>query len=87
MRSIDEVFEMCDSRYTLVTVVAKRAREIAEEAEKRKQPLTEKPVNIVLDNLKSGKSTIVRPGSPTKIYRDEDFEVSIMSAEDSDGNL
>ena len=87
MKSIDEVFKMCESRYTLVTLVAKRAREIAEEAGKHDEPLTEKPVNIVLGNLKSGKSTIVKPGSPTSLYRDEDFEVSIMSDQDADGNL
>ena len=87
MKSIDEVFKMCDSRYTLVTIVAKRAREIAEEAAKREKQLTEKPVNIVLDNLRSGKSTIAKPGSPASLYRDSDFEVSIMSDEDSTGNL
>ena len=99
MKSIDEVFKMCESRYTLVTLVARRAREIAEELEKRSKDmpddaarrndkrLTEKSVNIVLDNLKSGKSTIVKPGAPTTLYRSEDFEVGIMSEQDDDGNL
>ena len=76
-KNIDEVFAMCDNRYALVNTVATRAREIAEDADKRREPLLEKPVNIVLGNLMAGKSTIVHGGAATSIYRDEDFELSI----------
>lgn len=76
-KNIDEVFAMCDNRYALVNTVATRAREIAEDADKRHEPLLEKPVNIVLGNLMSGKSTIVHGSAATSIYRDEDFELSI----------
>lgn len=81
-KNIDEVFAMCDNRYALVNTVATRAREIAEDADKRHEPLLEKPVNIVLGNLMSGKSTIVHGGAATNIYRDDDFEVSISVDEE-----
>lgn len=42
--SIDNLMEKIDSKYTLVTVSAKRAREIKED-ESRK-PLVEKPVSF-----------------------------------------
>ena len=76
-KNIDEVFAMCDNRYALVNTVATRAREIAEDADRRHEPLLEKPVNIVLGNLMTGKSTIVHGTAATSIYQDEDFELSI----------
>lgn len=48
------------SRYSLVTATAKRAREIAEEAEK-KLIMTEKPVTLAINEIISGKYTIVEP--------------------------
>lgn len=87
MKSIDEVFEMAESRYALVGIVSRRARELAEEAGKRGEPLLEKPVNIVLNNLKSGRSTIVKPGSTATLYSDDEFELGISVEQDSDGDL
>ncbi len=81
-KNIDEVFAMSDNRYALVNTIATRARELADEAEKRHEPLVEKPVNIVLNNLMTGKSAIVRPSGATSIYRDTDFEVSISVEEE-----
>lgn len=87
MKSIDEVFEMAESRYALVGIVSKRARELAEEAGKRGEPLLEKPVNIVLNNLKTGRSTIVKPGATSTLYSDDDFELGVSVEQDSDGDL
>ena len=47
------------SRYSLVTAVAKRAREIALEAEENDEMLSEKPVSLALDEIISGKLEIV----------------------------
>lgn len=80
-KTIDEVFKLCDNRYALVNLVAQRARVISEETEKRHEQVLEKPVNIVLNNLMTGKSTIVRPSSATNIYHDADFDVSISVEE------
>jgi DNA-directed RNA polymerase subunit omega len=49
------------SRYSLVTATAKRAREIAMEAEAKGEPLTEKPVSIALEEILDGEYVIVEP--------------------------
>ena len=45
------------SRYLLVNVVAKRARQIAEEAEEFGEELTEKPVTLAIREVAEGKLT------------------------------
>ncbi len=45
------------SRYLLVNVVAQRARQIAEEAEKYNEELTEKPVTLAIREVADGKLT------------------------------
>lgn len=49
------------SRYSLVTATAKRAREIAENAEANKIAMTEKPVSVALEELLNGDYVIVEP--------------------------
>lgn len=49
------------SRYSLVTAVAKRAREISIEAEENCEILNDKPVSISLEEIISGKYKIVEP--------------------------
>lgn len=49
------------SRYSLVTAVAKRAREISADAQENGEILTEKPVSIALDEIISGKFEVVEP--------------------------
>ena len=49
------------SRYSLVTATAKRAREIAEEAEDNKVIMTEKPVSVALEEILAGEYVIVEP--------------------------
>mgnify|MGYP002534842282 FL=1 len=49
------------SRYSLVIATAKRAREIAEEAEENGEILTEKPVSLALDEIVEGKIKVVEP--------------------------
>ena len=53
--SMTELLEKVDNRYLLVNVAAKRAREIAEEAEINEVRLNEKPVKLALDDIVSGK--------------------------------
>ena len=48
------------SRYALVNLVAKRARGIASEAEKNGEPLTKKAVSAAIEEVYTGKLTIVR---------------------------
>lgn len=49
------------SRYSLVTAVAKRAREISTDAQENGEILTEKPVSLALDEIISGKYDVVEP--------------------------
>ena len=49
------------SRYSLVTATAKRAREIAEDAEANKIAMTEKPVSVALEEILDGDYVIVEP--------------------------
>lgn len=58
-RTIDDIFEMSDSRYSLVNAISRKAREIADEAESNKDVLYRKPVNMVIDRLLDGRATIM----------------------------
>ena len=49
------------SRYSLVTATAKRAREISEKAYEDKDPITEKPVSLALEEILEGKYLIIEP--------------------------
>ncbi len=49
------------SRYSLVIATAKRAREIADQAEENKEIITEKPVSLALDQILKGEYTIIEP--------------------------
>ena len=50
-----ELLEHVNSRYLLVNVIAKRAREISEEAEKENIHLDEKTVSLAIDEIAEGK--------------------------------
>lgn len=54
------------SRYSLVVGVAKRSREIADEAKDRKEIIVEKPVSLAVDELLEGKFTINEPDDDYK---------------------
>ena len=49
------------SRYSLVSAVAKRAREISSEAQENDEILNDKPVSIALDEIINGKFEVVEP--------------------------
>ena len=54
---IADLLENVDGRYLLVNVVAKRARQIAEEANEFGEELTEKPVTLAIREVAEGKLT------------------------------
>ncbi len=53
--SMSELLKKVDNRYLLVNLTAKRAREIAEQAEVREVKLSEKPVKLALDDIVRGR--------------------------------
>ena len=52
--SLAELLKYVNSRYLLVNVIAKRAREISIISEENGIPLDEKPVSIAIDEIASG---------------------------------
>ncbi len=53
--SINTLLENIDNRYLLVNVAAKRAREVADEAETREEELEVKPVSTAINEIAEGK--------------------------------
>ena len=56
--AIGKLIDDYDNRYRLVTDIAKRAREISAEAEKREEILIEKPVSIAINKLADEKNLL-----------------------------
>lgn len=52
--SMNQLLENVPSRYLLVNVTAKRARQIAENAEKQECTLNEKPVRSAINEIAQG---------------------------------
>ncbi len=55
---VAELVEKVGSRYQLVTLVAKRARELSAEAEETQTPMEEKPVSTAIKEVYSGALSI-----------------------------
>ena len=53
--AMSQIIKKDDSYYRFVVAVAKRAREIAEEAEEEKIPLEEKPVKLAVEEFAADK--------------------------------
>ncbi len=56
--SVDALNDEVPNRYLLVNVVARKAREIADDAEKLGEHLTEKPVTIAINGVADGEVTV-----------------------------
>ena len=54
---MSEMLKHIDSRYLLVNVVARRARQISIEAELHQEALPEKPVTLAIREVAGGKLT------------------------------
>lgn len=54
---MSELLKHINSRYLLVNAVARRARQIAQEAEELHEPLDEKPVTLAIEEVADGKLT------------------------------
>ncbi|MGI6577635.1 MAG: DNA-directed RNA polymerase subunit omega [Eubacteriales bacterium] len=53
--SIRQLLKNIDNRYLLVNIAAKRAREIAQEAEDSDKQLDQKPVKIAINEIAEGR--------------------------------
>ena len=61
-----------ESRYAVVVGVAKRAREIAEEAEAHGEILIEKPVSLAINDFKNGDYKLIVPKEEEEEAVDEE---------------
>lgn len=55
---MNSLVEKVGSRYLLVNLVARRAREISAKAEEEGEPIDKKPVSVAIDEVYSGKLKI-----------------------------
>ena len=55
---VAELVDKIGSRYQLVNLVARRARQISIEAEEKQIPLERKPVSSAIDEVYTGKLSI-----------------------------
>ena len=78
--SLSDLLKKVPNRYSLVNVAAKRARDIAEQAENDPEMVAEeKPVSLALDDIMSGK--IVTVEHPAE---EETTEENIENAEEQE---
>lgn len=55
--SLSTLLEQVNSRYLLVNVIAKRARELSAASERRGEPLDKKPVSMAIEEISRGEIT------------------------------
>ena len=55
---MSDLVDKVGSRYQLVNLVARRARDISVEAEEKQLPLEKKPVSTAIDEVYTGKLSI-----------------------------
>ena len=55
--AMSELLKNVNSRYLMVNVVARRARQLSIESEMTHEPLTDKPVTIAINEVASGALT------------------------------
>lgn len=55
---MSELVDKVGSRYQLVNLVARRARDVSSEAEEKQIPLEKKPVSIAIDEVYTGKLSL-----------------------------
>ena len=53
--AIGDLEKVAQSRYALVTITAKRARQLLEASEQSGTPLSDKPVKLAINDIASGK--------------------------------
>lgn len=68
--SADLIISPQESRYSLVIAVSKRARQIAADAETKGEVLTEKPVDLAVQDFIRHKYKIIEQKEPNDDFED-----------------
>ena len=53
--AINDLEKVTHNRYAIVIITAKRARQLLEQSENNKVPLSDKPVKLAIEDIASGK--------------------------------
>ena len=59
--SLASLLDQVNSRYLLVNIIARRARDISINASENEEPLDEKPVSIAIEEIAAGELRITIP--------------------------
>ncbi len=79
--SIDELIDMVDSRYSLVTIISKRARQIIDGQDILVKTATLKPVCVAIEEFYEGTFEAVYDADKIK---QSDFDSQIAATEQTD---
>lgn len=83
--AMNELLKKVPNRYSLVNVAAKRARDIAQEAEENPDiHLTEKPVSLALADIINDKIVPVEPPEIEEYVYESDHAMMLNLDEDED---
>ena len=82
--SVPELLKPGQSYYSLVVAVAKRAREIAQEADESGTILIEKPVKLAVDDFAKGRYKLIESDDIGVIYDRRLMYVPSTSLEDEE---
>ena len=80
--SMSQLLKKVDSRYMLVNVVARRAREISAEAEETEEYLEEKSVSIAIKEIADGKISIIKHDEDSGEVSDVAGDIADDAADD-----
>lgn len=64
---MSELVSKVGSRYLLVNLVARRARDISQKAEEEGESLDRKPISTAIDEVYTGKLTITSQGTENEV--------------------
>lgn len=80
--SVDALNEQVPNRYLLVNVVARKAREMADEAEELGEILDEKPVTLAINEVSDGKVEVDPEDLYNALNADEEILMPIAKTVD-----
>ena len=82
--SMKDLLTHIDNRYMLVNIAAKRARDIAINAEEKEISLTEKPVTLALNDIIDGKVEVIPADVAAAMVEDNTvYYISDTESEDA----
>ncbi len=67
--AVAELEKVTQSRYALVIIAAKRARQISEKADSSEVELSDKPVNLAINDIANGK-VVIKNGAEFAEFED-----------------